>query len=107
MIIIINNILLPLISYNFNIDGEIINKIRSTNEFLKTSEVSGKIFINGTSDWVDFKNAGKCSGEGTYSIPYVIEDLVIDGGNILMHTSELRIVLYIIQGKAFMILMRE
>jgi len=81
MIIIINNILLPLISYNFNIDGEIINKIRSTNEFLKTSEVSGKIFINGTSDWVDFKNAGKCSGEGTYSIPYVIEDLVIDGGN--------------------------
>ncbi len=76
-----NFILLPLIYYNINIDGEIIYKISSPNNFLKTSEVSGKIFINGTSDWIALKNAGNCSGEGTYSDPYVIEDLIINGGS--------------------------
>ncbi len=81
MIIGFNFILLPLICYNINIDGEAIYKVNSTNKFLKTSESSGKIFINGASDWVDFKNAGNCSGEGTYSDPYVIEDLIINGGN--------------------------
>lgn len=81
MIFGINFVLLPLICYNINIDGEAIYKVNSTNKFLKTSESSGKIFINGASDWVDFKNAGNCSGEGTYSDPYVIEDLIINGGN--------------------------
>lgn len=76
-----NFILLPLICYNINIVGETIYKVNSTNKYLKTSGLSGKIFINGTSDWVDFKNAGNCSGEGTYSDPYIIKDLVIDGGN--------------------------
>ena len=47
---------------------------------LKNSAVSGKIHIDGNSGWVAFKNAGNCTGEGTYSQPYVIEDLVIDGG---------------------------
>ena len=50
------------------------------NENLKTSEVSGKIQINFNSGWSSFKSAGKCSGFGTYSEPYVIEDLEIDGG---------------------------
>jgi len=50
------------------------------NEKLKTSEVSGKIHINGNSGWTTFKGAGKCTGFGTYSQPYVIEDLEIDGG---------------------------
>lgn len=77
-----NFILLPIICYNINIDGDTIYKVSSTNKSLKTSELSGKIFINGTSDWVDFKNAGNCSGEGTYSDPYVIEDLIINGGSI-------------------------
>ena len=46
----------------------------------KISAVSGKIHIINNSGWVDFKNAGNCTGNGTYSDPYVIEDLVIDGG---------------------------
>ena len=49
------------------------------NKDLKSSAVSGKIHINGNSEWIAFKNDGNCSGEGIYSNPYVIEDLVIDG----------------------------
>jgi len=37
----------------------------------------GKIHINGNQEWLDFKNAGGCTGQGTYSDPYVIEDLII------------------------------
>ena len=50
------------------------------NEKLKISAVSGKIHIINNSGWVDFRNAGNCTGSGTYSDPYIIEDLVIDGG---------------------------
>jgi len=42
------------------------------------SAVSGKIHID--NNWTDAKTAGICTGEGTYSNPYIIEDLVIDGG---------------------------
>jgi parallel beta-helix repeat protein len=42
---------------------------------------SNKIHINGNSDWIDLKNAGNCTGSGTDSDPYVLEDLVIDGGS--------------------------
>ncbi|MFX1503637.1 MAG: NosD domain-containing protein, partial [Promethearchaeota archaeon] len=48
-------------------------------EKLEISKISGKIYINGNSGWIDFKNDGNCTGEGTYSEPYVIEDLVIEG----------------------------
>jgi hypothetical protein len=37
-----------------------------------------RIHING--NWTDVKTVGICSGGGTYSDPYVIEDLIIDGG---------------------------
>ena len=50
-------------------------------EKLKISTVSGKIHIINNSGWVDFRNAGNCTGSGTYSDPYIIEDLVIDGGS--------------------------
>jgi parallel beta-helix repeat protein len=33
----------------------------------------------GNSGWVDFKNAGGCTGNGTSSSPYLIKNLVIDG----------------------------
>ncbi|MFX0071309.1 MAG: nitrous oxide reductase family maturation protein NosD, partial [Candidatus Hermodarchaeota archaeon] len=49
-------------------------------ENLKISATSGKIHIINNSGWVDFRNAGNCTGNGTYSEPYVIEDLIIDGG---------------------------
>jgi len=48
------------------------------NENLSLSVVSGKIHIY--DNWTATKAAGKCTGNGTYSDPYVIEDLVIDGG---------------------------
>ena len=47
---------------------------------LKISKISGKIHIIGNSGWVNFRSDGNCTGSGTYSDPYVIEDLVIDGG---------------------------
>jgi len=46
-------------------------------ENLKISAVSGKIHIN--NNWSAAKTAGICTGNGTYSEPYVIEDLIIDG----------------------------
>lgn len=50
------------------------------NTNLRSSKISIKIHINGNSGWASFKAAGNCTGSGTYSLPYVIEDLVIDGG---------------------------
>jgi parallel beta-helix repeat protein len=46
----------------------------------KSSVISGNIHIDGNSGWVDLKNDGNCSGEGTYSNPYIIENLVINAG---------------------------
>ena len=54
--------------------------INLDDENVKTSKVSGPIFISGNSGWVDFRDDGNCTGSGTHSDPYVIEDLVIDGG---------------------------
>jgi parallel beta-helix repeat protein len=45
---------------------------------LKISDVSEKIHID--NNWTAAKAAGICTGNGTYSEPYVIEDLEIDGG---------------------------
>lgn len=45
----------------------------------KLSQTSVSINIFGNSGWVDFKNDGNCTGEGTYLDPYLIEDLIIDG----------------------------
>jgi parallel beta-helix repeat protein len=59
--------------------SEYSNDINLGNKNLKISQVSEKIHIDGNSCWVDFKNAGNCTGNGLYSDPYVIEDLVIDG----------------------------
>ncbi|MFX0142160.1 MAG: hypothetical protein ACFFDN_51455 [Candidatus Hodarchaeota archaeon] len=40
--------------------------------------VSGKIHID--NNWTAAKSAGICTGNGTYSEPYVIDDFIIDGG---------------------------
>jgi parallel beta-helix repeat protein len=64
---------------------------------LKISVISGKIHIDGNSGWAAFKAAGNCTGNGTYSVPYVIEDLVIDGGGsgscILIENSDVYFVI--------------
>ncbi len=66
---------------------------------LKSSKISGKIYINGNSDWQNAKTAGICKGEGTYSNPYIIENLIIDAGGygscILIENSD---VFFIIEG---------
>ena len=66
--------LLPINTNNHS-DGIAFDKV-----ILKTSEVSGKISINGNSGWANAKTADICTGNGTSSEPYVIEDLEIDGG---------------------------
>ncbi|MFW9938684.1 MAG: NosD domain-containing protein, partial [Candidatus Thorarchaeota archaeon] len=48
-------------------------------ENLKLSGVSGRIHINGNSGWLAFRAAGNCTGNGTISEPYIIEDLEING----------------------------
>ncbi|MDX1799156.1 MAG: hypothetical protein R3255_10945, partial [Candidatus Lokiarchaeia archaeon] len=83
MILIILGILFalaPMITINPSLITGNNNVINLDNEYLKISEISGKIHIINNSGWVDFKNAGNCTGSGTYSDPYVIEDLVIDAG---------------------------
>lgn len=47
---------------------------------LKSSANSDKIYIN--NNWTDAKAAGICTGDGTASNPYLIENLVIDAGGI-------------------------
>jgi parallel beta-helix repeat protein len=55
------------------------NEINLDHEGLKSSGLSERIHIINNSGWVEFRNAGNCTGSGTYSDPYVIEDLEIDG----------------------------
>jgi len=43
---------------------------------LKNSIISGKIYIN---NWSSAVEAGICTGSGTFSDPYVVKDLIIDG----------------------------
>jgi len=63
---------------NSNKSSEYYDEINFINENLKISKISGKIHID--NNWTDARDAGICTGNGTYSEPYVIEDLVIDGG---------------------------
>ena len=76
----------PIIINNLLINKGDINKSLEYNEDsdldnykLKSSKISGKIHID--NNWTDTKSAGICTGNGTYSEPYVIKDLVIDGGD--------------------------
>ena len=71
LFIITNNILSQRNNYT---SSEYSDEINLDNENLKISAVSGKIHIINNSGWVDFRNAGNCTGNGTYSEPYVIED---------------------------------
>ncbi|MEJ2251065.1 MAG: NosD domain-containing protein [Candidatus Lokiarchaeota archaeon] len=51
------------------------------NKNLNVSKLSNRIHIINNSGWVEFRNAGNCTGSGNFSNPYIIEDLVIDGKN--------------------------
>jgi len=69
---------LSLIAGNNNKVSEYNDEINLDNKNLKISAISGKIHID--NNWTATKSAGICTGTGTYSDPYVIEDLVINGG---------------------------
>ncbi len=70
----------PMVTINPLIITGNTEEITFDKEKPKISVVSGKIRIINNSGWVDFRNAGNCTGSGTYSDPYIIEGLVIDGG---------------------------
>ncbi len=74
--IVITNLI--LISGNSNKSSEYKGDINLDKINLKTSAISGKIRID--NNWTAAKAAGICTGNGTYSAPYVIEDLIIDAG---------------------------
>jgi parallel beta-helix repeat protein len=64
----------------------LINGDKNVNNFdsedLRIAGISGKIHIddaNPSINWTVAKKDGICTGNGTYSDPYVIEDLEIDG----------------------------
>ncbi|MFW9783836.1 MAG: nitrous oxide reductase family maturation protein NosD [Candidatus Heimdallarchaeota archaeon] len=71
-----------LVPYKFEFYRPFFDRVNLTHFKLNHSKNFNKIYINGTADWIDFRNAGYCSGLGTYSDPYVIEDLIIDGEGI-------------------------
>jgi parallel beta-helix repeat protein len=52
----------------------------SEKDNLKSAKVWGIIHIE--NNWSAAKDAGICIGNGTYDNPYLIEDLVIDGGGV-------------------------
>lgn len=59
--------------------AEGVNPNLTNNDILKISAYFEKIHIN--NNWSDARISGICSGSGNYSDPYVIEDLLIDGGS--------------------------
>ncbi len=65
------------ITENSNKREEYNDDINLDDKNLKISAVSGKIHID--NNWTAAKSTGICTGDGTYSEPYVIENLVIDG----------------------------
>ena len=77
-------IFLPLFTNNLNFKNSEFSKNTYLDyDNLKISKESGKIHIddsNPSMNWSVAKNDGICTGNGTYSDPYIIEDLVIDGG---------------------------
>ena len=84
-IIIILAILVIIFTVPHMLNDNFYKHLTSSSEFnsnvdsLKFSQGSFKIHIVNNSGWVAFKDAGNCTGNGTYSDPYVIKDLVIDG----------------------------
>lgn len=78
-LILLGLLSMAIITPQFNLNRHFNNDFKHFNNDLISSKVSGKIYINGNQGWIDFRNAGNCTGEGIRSDPYIIEDLIIDG----------------------------
>jgi len=72
----------PIITNNHSFTPGSSDNIGLDNENLILSKISGKISINGNSGWASAKTNEICTGNGTQSEPYVIEDLEIDSGGV-------------------------
>jgi parallel beta-helix repeat protein len=73
--------LLVLLSFSLVINPQLnlLSKERfEVEKGMNSSETSDVIQVKGNADWIELKNAGGCSGEGTYSDPYIIQDVIID-----------------------------
>ncbi|MFX0009187.1 MAG: nitrous oxide reductase family maturation protein NosD [Candidatus Hermodarchaeota archaeon] len=68
------------ISYNNNKSLSYTNNFTSDTNSLKLSDVSERIHIN--NNWTAAETAGICTGNGSYSDPYIVKDLEIDGGGL-------------------------
>ncbi len=84
LILGINFASFPIVSFKLcfitdinNNNQEFKDALTSDDTKLKISLVSGKIHIN--NNWTAAKTAGICTGNGTSSEPFIIEDLVING----------------------------
>ena len=75
----INTVNLSFIAGNNSESSNCHDNINFDKKYLKISAISGKIHID--NNWTAAKSAGLCTGNGTYSEPFVIEDLVIDPGS--------------------------
>jgi len=74
---------LCFITVNINKNSDYRDGSNLNNDNLKASKVSVPIYIDDNdpnNNWSVSKDAGICTGNGTYSEPYIIEDLVIDSG---------------------------
>ena len=86
LVLILINFSFLTMDYENDINNDFSNEF---NKNLKISKMSGKIHID--NNWSDTKTAGICTGQGTFSDPYVIKDLIIDaeelGSCILIENS--------------------
>jgi len=79
IILIALGIFVAFSTLHINFNAGNIDEINLDTENIKLSAISGKIHI--ANNWSDAKTAGICTGFGTWSDPYVIEDLIINGEN--------------------------
>ncbi len=80
ILVILINFIIPIINFrDYNIQNR--DPIDLDNFNMKFSNISERIHIDGNLDWINAETAGICTGNGTYSDPYVIKDLIIDGGS--------------------------
>ncbi|UCC18214.1 MAG: right-handed parallel beta-helix repeat-containing protein [Promethearchaeota archaeon] len=69
-----------IININLSLNVENTDQTESNHRNIAISLISGKIHIN--NNWSAAESVGICSGGGNSTHPYIIEDLVIDGGGV-------------------------
>lgn len=72
-----------MIFLGFHVESLYGDNTNLVDKNLRLSKISGPIYINDADpsfNWSIAEGAGICTGNGTYSNPYIIEDFLIDGG---------------------------